>query len=36
MKTPVDKFIMPEAGIETATLTQYAGARACGDALVTC
>lgn len=36
MKIPADRFIMPEAGIDQATLTQYAGARACVDAMNTC
>lgn len=36
MKSPPDRFIMPEAGIDTVTLTQYAGARACVDAMNTC
>jgi hypothetical protein len=36
MKSPPDKFIMPEAGIDTVTLTKFAGVRACGDAVKTC
>lgn len=36
MATPPDVFKINEAGIDPATLTLYAGARACGNAILTC
>ena len=36
MKAPSDVFVMPEAGVDDASKTMYAGARACGDVMVTC
>ena len=36
MKTPSDVFEMPEAGVDEASKTMYAGARICGDVMVTC